>query len=41
MEDAKDIILKDNKNRAGVYCIVNKINNKIYIGSSLDLRFRF
>lgn len=41
MKDDKDIILKDNKNRAGVYCIVNKINDKIYIGSSLDLRVRF
>ena len=41
MESNKEHILKDNKNKAGVYCLINKLNDKIYIGSSLNLRVRF
>jgi excinuclease UvrABC nuclease subunit len=41
MKSDKNDILKDNKNKAGVYCLINKVNDKIYIGSSLDLRVRF
>jgi len=39
MQIEKNNILKDNK--AGVYCLINKVKNKIYIGSSLNLRVRF
>lgn len=28
------LVSKEDKNKAGVYCITNKINNKIYIGST-------
>lgn len=34
-------ILEDNRNRAGVYRWVNNINNKTYIGSSINLSQRF
>jgi len=37
----KSKILKDNKNKAGVYRWVNLINNKTYIGSSINLSSRF
>lgn len=33
-------ILEDNKNKGGIYRWVNNINNKSYIGSSIDLRLR-
>jgi hypothetical protein len=33
--------INDLKNKAGVYMIYNKINKKIYIGKSKDLRVRF
>ncbi len=36
----KSIILKDNKNKAGVYRWVNKVNNNSYIGSSVNLNQR-
>lgn len=34
-------ILKDNKHKAGVYRLVNKVNNKTYIGSSINITSRF
>lgn len=36
----KNIILKDNKNKAGVYRWVNKVNGSTYIGSSVNLNQR-
>lgn len=39
MEKAK--ILEENKDKAGVYRWINKINDKTYIGSSIQLRIRF
>lgn len=37
----KEKILKENKDKSGVYRWTNKINNKSYIGSAKDLRKRF
>lgn len=37
----KSIILKDTKNKAGIYRWVNKVNHKTYIGSSVNLGRRF
>lgn len=37
----KDIIIKQNKNKSGIYLWINVINNKKYIGSSIDLSRRF
>jgi hypothetical protein len=34
-------ILKDNKSKTGVYRWVNLLNNKTYIGSSINLGGRF
>jgi group I intron endonuclease len=34
-------IFKENKGRAGIYRWINKVNNKQYIGSAMDLRARF
>ena len=34
-------ILKDNKDKSGIYVLYNIINNKIYIGRSNNLRERF
>lgn len=34
-------ILEDNKYKSGIYIIYNNINNKIYIGRSMDLKRRF
>jgi len=39
--DLKSIILKDNKNKAGIYRFTNKLNGKFYIGSSVNLSRRF
>ena len=36
----KGIILKDNKGKSGIYCWVNNINNKTYIGSGVNLTKR-
>lgn len=33
-------ILKDTKNKSGVYCLINLLNGKYYIGSSLNLTNR-
>ena len=41
IKNQKSIILKDNKNKAGIYRWINLINSKIYIGSAIDLRTRF
>lgn len=32
---------KENRGKAGVYCIINSVNNKRYVGSSIDLQRRF
>jgi group I intron endonuclease len=37
----KVLILNDNKGKTGIYRWTNKVNNKTYIGSALDLRTRF
>jgi group I intron endonuclease len=37
----KELILKDNKGKAGIYCWVNIQSGKKYVGSSLDLYRRF
>lgn len=37
----KDVIIKQNKKRSGVYRWINLVNNKQYIGSSIDLGRRF
>ncbi|KAM4054285.1 GIY-YIG endonuclease (mitochondrion) [Hirsutella rhossiliensis] len=34
-------ILNDNRNKGGIYCWINNINNKIYVGSSINLTNRF
>ena len=34
-------ILKENKNKSGVYCFTNLTNGKKYVGSSTNLRKRF
>jgi len=34
-------ILKDNKGKSGIYMWTNLMNNKSYIGSSVDLNRRF
>ena len=33
-------LLKDQKDKIGVYCLVNLINGNIYIGSSINLTSR-
>ena len=43
-EDAysmKKVILKENKGKAGIYMLTNKITGDIYVGQSIDLRKRF
>lgn len=43
-EDAysmKKLILKENKNKSGIYKWTNKLTNDIYIGQSIDLAKRF
>lgn len=37
----KDRILKENKDKSGVYRLTNLVNKKTYVGSSVDLRKRF
>ena len=37
----KELIIKDNRNRSGVYCWVNKENGNSYVGSSQNLEKRF
>jgi len=43
-EDAysmKKAILKENKGKAGIYMLTNKLTGGIYVGQSIDLRKRF
>jgi group I intron endonuclease len=40
LKNDKIQILKENKDKSGVYCFVNKINNNTYIGSSINLSSR-
>jgi GIY-YIG catalytic domain len=37
LEKCKGIILKENKGKCGIYRLTNLINNKSYIGSSVNL----
>ena len=37
----KKLIIKDNKNKSGIYKLTNKITNDIYVGQSIDLSKRF
>lgn len=37
----KPNVLKENKNKSGVYRLVNKINGESYVGSSINLTNRF
>jgi len=39
-KEDKQQIKKDLKNKTGVYCLVNKINGNIFIGSSVNLAIR-
>lgn len=41
MKDNKQAILDENKDKAGIYLITNKINKKHYVGKSSNLRNRF
>ncbi len=36
----RELIFLDNKNRSGIYCWYNKINNQLYIGSAIKLTNR-
>ena len=36
----KNQILLENKNKIGVYCIINKLNGYIYVGKSINLSRR-
>lgn len=37
----KESVVKENKGKSGVYRWTNKLNNSIYVGSSIDLGLRF
>ena len=39
--DMKKDILNENKGKSGIYMLTNKINNKIYIGQSINISNRF
>jgi len=39
-KDDRQQLMKDQKEKIGVYCLVNLINGKIYIGSSINLAVR-
>lgn len=41
MEDNKQAILDENRNKAGIYLITNKTNKKHYVGKSSNLSKRF
>lgn len=34
------VIFKDNNKRSGIYVFTNKVNNKRYVGSAIDLNRR-
>lgn len=38
--DDKEKIKKDNDKKSGIYCLLNKVNSKIYVGRSKDLKRR-
>lgn len=38
--ESKSVILKENEGKSGIYLWENKLNGKIYIGSSIDLKRR-
>ena len=40
-EADKSTIIKENKNKSGIYMFTNKTNKKRYIGSSANLKRRF
>lgn len=40
-ESDKDSVLKENKNKCGIYRWVNTVNGKTYVGSSVNLSRRF
>ena len=37
----KELIIRQNRGRAGVYCWINKLSGKSYVGSSVNLSKRF
>nr|YP_007507073.1 intronic ORF at intron 8 of cox1 [Ceratocystis cacaofunesta]YP_009704212.1 GIY endonuclease [Ceratocystis fimbriata]YP_009710364.1 GIY endonuclease [Ceratocystis albifundus]AFO38125.1 intronic ORF at intron 8 of cox1 [Ceratocystis cacaofunesta]QEN73775.1 GIY endonuclease [Ceratocystis fimbriata]QFX74866.1 GIY endonuclease [Ceratocystis albifundus] len=39
-KDNRSKILKEQKDKSGIYCLINKINNHSYIGSSVNLASR-
>lgn len=39
-KEDKSIILKEQKDQSGVYCLINKINGHSYVGSSINLAAR-
>ena len=39
-KEDRDLILKQEKDKSGIYCLVNKINKHVYIGSSIHLANR-
>jgi group I intron endonuclease len=41
VETQKKEILKENKNKAGIYLFINLTNNYQYVGSSVNLKIRF
>jgi group I intron endonuclease len=41
VETDKSIIYKENRNKSGVFRLVNKINGKSYVGSSMSLSKTF
>jgi len=40
-EDNKDTILKENKNKSGIYMWTNRINDQKYVGSAQNISQRF
>lgn len=40
LKEDRDGIIKGEKDKSGVYCLVNKINNHTYVGSSIHLASR-
>lgn len=39
-KEDRSIVLKEQKDQAGVYCLINKINGHSYVGSSINLAAR-
>jgi hypothetical protein len=40
LKEDRSIILKDQKDKSGIYCLINKINGHTYVGSSINLASR-